>query len=119
MSSQKLHYSGAMRDVLEQLSTRHEGLQVKGKKTAYLAMNGNMFAFVDDTGALCFRLSEADKKAFNEAHGTSDVIQYNAVMRGYVRPPESLVGDEAALAALFDQCVAFAKTLKPKPTKKA
>ena len=107
-----------MRDVLERLAAEHEGLTVKGKKTAYLAMNGNMFAFVDDTGQLCFRFSEDDKKAYNAAHGTGDVIQYNAVMRGYVRVTDEIFEDGSKLSALFSDSVKFAKTLSPKPTKK-
>ncbi len=105
-----------MREVLESLAALHEGLKVKGKKTAYLAMNGNMFAFVDDKGALCLRFSKGDKAAFNEKHKTSDVIQYNAVMRGYVRVPDQIVQDRAALEALFAACVDHARTLKAKPT---
>lgn len=107
-----------MREVLEKLAEGYDDLTVKGRKSPYLAMNGNMFAFVDDTGALCLRLSEADKKAFNDAHGTGDVIQYNAVMRGYVRPPKSLIEDRDALNHLFARVVDHARALKPKPTKK-
>ena len=111
--------SYAMRETLEHLATAYDDLTVKGKKSAYLAVNGNMFAFVDDQGALCLRLSEAEKAAFNETHGASDVIQYNAVMRGYVRPPKSVIGDPAVLKELFDQSVSHARTLKPKPTKRS
>ena len=107
-----------MRDVLERLAGKFDDFQVKGKKTAYLAVNGNMFAFVDDAGRLCLRFSEADKAAFNAEHGGEDVVQYGAVMRGYVAVPDRVVGDGDALAALFEDCVAFARTLKPKPTKK-
>ena len=106
-----------MRDTLETLAGAH-GLAVKGKKTPYLSMNGNMFAFVDDAGGLCLRLSEAGKAAFNEAHGQGDVIQYGAVMRGYVRVPDQVLADGSALAALFADVVEHAKSLKPKPTKK-
>ncbi len=107
-----------MREVLESLAALHGGLNVKGKKTAYLAMNGNMFAFVDDKGGLCLRFSQSDKAAFNEKHKTSDVIQYNAVMQGYVRVPDQIVQDRVALEALFAACVEHAETLKAKPTKR-
>ena len=50
-----------MRATLVALAAAFPELKVKGKKTPYLAVNGNMFAFVDDTGALCLRLSEARK----------------------------------------------------------
>ncbi len=107
-----------MRDVLEDLAANFDGLTVKGKKSAYLAMNGNMFAFVDDTGKLCLRFSEADKAAYNAANGTEDVVQYNAVMRGYVRVTDGIAADAQKLATLFADCVEHARTLKPKPTKK-
>ncbi len=108
-----------MRAVLETLAATHECLKVKGKKTAYLAVNGNMFAFVDDGSALCLRLSEDRKAEFNATHGLDDVRQYGAVMRGYVRVPETVLGDRKALAALFAEVVDHAKGLKPKPTKRS
>ena len=108
-----------MRDRLETLAARHRDLTVKGKKSAYLAMNGNMFAFVDDTGGLCLRFSEDRKAALKDEYGIGDVIQYNAVMRGYIRVPDHVMAEDEALGALFDECVAFARTLKPKPTKKS
>lgn len=107
-----------MREILERLATRFDDLNVKGKKTAYLSMNGNMFAFVDDGGRLCLRFSEADKVAFNGKHNQGDVIQYNAVMRGYVHVPDEILEDKTALHLLFDACVEHAKSLPPKPTKK-
>ena len=107
-----------MRDTLEALADGFDELTVKGKKTAYLAMNGNMFAFVDDEGGLCLRFSEADKAAYNAENGTGDVIQCNAVMRGYVRVTDEILADWDRLEALFSDCVEFARTLKPKPTKK-
>ena len=108
-----------MRDVLEGLAEPFEDLKVKGKKTSYLAINGNMFAFVDDGNALCLRVSEADKKAYNELHGTGDVIQYNSVMRGYVRVVDAILSDDKRLRELFATSLAFARSLKPKPTKKS
>ena len=107
-----------MRETLEQLAEAYDHLTVKGKKTAYLAMNGNMFAFVDDQGALCLRFSEAGKAAYNEEHGTGDVVQYNAVMRGYIRVTKAILSDSKRLQNLFAESVQFARSLKPKATKK-
>ena len=97
----------------------YDDLKIKGAKSDYTSMNGNMFSFLDAEGVLCFRLSEAGKVAFNLAHGTSDVVQYGAVMRGYVAVPETMFGDNAALQALFGEVVDHARMLKPKPTKKS
>ena len=95
-----------------------DGVEIKGKKTAYTAINGNMFSFVDAAGLMCIRLGKDDKAAFEAKHGTRDVIQYGAVMRGYVPVPVALLGDRAALRAVFALSVANARTLRPKPTTK-
>ena len=106
------------RAILERLAEAEPGLTVKGKKMPYLAVNGNMFAFVDPEGALCLRYAEADRAALAAEFGTGPVMQYNAVMRGYVAIPEAVIADAARLAALFGQCVEHARRLKPKPTKR-
>lgn len=102
--------------IYEGLVADFDGVEVKGKKTRYTSMNGNMFSFVDPEGLMCIRLSDADKSAFEAAHSTGDVIQYGSVMRGYVPVPVAMLEDEAALLALFRQAVENAKALKPKPT---
>lgn len=105
-------------EIYRALVAQHDGLAVKGAKTAYTAMNGNMFSFVDGDGLLCIRLSNEDKAAFEAAHGTGDVIQHNSVMRGYVPVPEAMLDDMDALQAVFAKSVANARASKPKPTKR-
>ncbi len=105
-------------DCYERAVSAHDGIEIKGAKTAYTAINGNMFSFVDDENRLCLRFSEERKAAFNAAHGTSDVVQYGAVMRGYVAVPDELVLNDEELKALFAESLEFAATLKPKPSKK-
>lgn len=108
-----------MLETYEGLVADYPDLKVKGAANKYTSMNGNMFSFLNkDDATLCFRYSEADKKAYNEANGTSDVISYGAVMRGYVVMTPAIVADEAKLRDHFARCVEHAKTLKPKPTKK-
>jgi len=96
----------------------HDGIEIKGAKSANTAINGNMFSFIDDANRLCLRFSEERKTEFNKAHGTSDVIQYGAVMRGYVSLPDKVIGDDDALQKLLGESLEFAKSLKPKPTKR-
>ena len=96
----------------------HNGIEIKGAKSNYTAINGNMFSFIDDKSRLCLRFSEARKKELNTAYGSTDVIQYGAIMRGYVALPASVVGDANALDLLFSESLSFAKSLKPKATKK-
>ena len=102
----------------EEIVGEYPDLKVKGAANKYTAMNGNMFSALQKDGTLTVRLSEAEKKAYNEANGTTDVISYNSVMRGYVYVTEEIWEDDARLRKLFAQCVEHAKSLKPKPTKK-
>lgn len=102
----------------EQIVSEHEGLKVKGAANKYTAVNGNMFSALGKDGVLTVRLSEADKAAYNTAHGTGDVISYGAVMRGYVYVTQEIWDDDEGLRALFAQSVAHAEGLKPKPTRK-
>ena len=88
-------------EIYRALVAEHDDLAVKGAKSAYTAMNGNMFSFVDGDGLLCIRLSNEDKAAFEAAHGTGDVIQHGAVMRGYVPVPEAMLEDMGDIAGSF------------------
>jgi hypothetical protein len=95
-----------------------EDLAIKGKASAYTALNGNMFSFLSPDGLWAFRLSDQDRKAYESAFGPSEVIQYNSVMRGYVEIRDALAEDADALKDWFARSLANARTLKPKPTKK-
>ena len=93
-------------------------LEVKGKANPYTSMNGNMFSFLDTSGKLCFRVSKKDQDAFVAKHKTKPVTQYGAVMKDYVEIPESVAADATLLKKYFRQCLAHAKTLPAKATKK-
>lgn len=93
-------------------------MQVKGRKMPYTAINGNMFAFVTPEGEMCLRFDDTVRAELARQWGVGEVMQYGAVMRGYVAMPADLSDDEAALAEHFVDSLAFARTLKPKPTKK-
>lgn len=95
-----------------------DDLAIKGKATSYTSMNGNMFSFLAPDGTLAFRLSKDDYAEFEGRYGNAEVRQYGSVMRGYVGVPDEVIRDADALSKLFAACVAHAKTLKPKPTKK-
>jgi len=60
-----------------------------------------------------------DRQAeLNDLYGSTDVIQHGAVMKGYVPLSDKVTADEATLDKLFGESLEFAKTLKPKPSKK-
>ncbi len=102
----------------EAMVATQPGLKRKGKTMPYTAMNGNMFSFLAEDGTICVRLSAGDVAAFQAEHGTGPVVQYGAVMKEYVALPDAMVGDMQAREAVFARSVAYARTLKAKPTKR-
>jgi len=104
--------------IYEAVVAAHLGLAPKGKKMPYTALNGNMFSFLDPDGRICVRLAKEDVAAFNAKYGTGPVVQYGAVMKEYVALPQAVIDDSEQRSALFAQSLAFARTLKPKPTKR-
>jgi len=90
----------------------------KGRTMPYTSMNGNMFSFLSTDGVLALRLERRERDRFLDAHPEALVVQHGAVMHDYVEIPVELLDDPLALEALFAECVANARTLKPKPTKR-
>lgn len=104
--------------VYRELVAGFDDLAIKGKATPYTAINGNMFSFLGQEDVLAFRLSATDQRLFEDTHGPSEVKQYGSVMRGYVGLPDSVISDSQDLKSLFGASYAFAKSLKPKATRK-
>lgn len=93
---------------------RFFGDDVKGKANPYTSMNGNMYSFMDDQGRICLRLSEENRAHFAAMFETEPVVQYGAVMKGYVAIPIRLYTEPDALKDVFQACLFFAKDLSKK-----
>ncbi|MEL7496658.1 MAG: hypothetical protein AAFN77_03560 [Planctomycetota bacterium] len=95
----------------------HDDILLKGAKSTYVAINGNMFGFISgDAGTLAIRLSKTDRESFLKKHPDSICIEYNTVMKDYVLVPAATLKNKRALRKLFDTCLENARSLKPKPT---
>lgn len=94
------------------------GLEPKGKNMLYTSMNGNMYSFVAKEGYVAIRLSEEEKEAFMKKYNAGPAISYGATMQGYVHVPDEILKKTDELSEYMKLSHEFAKTLKPKPTKK-
>ncbi|GAB4246756.1 MAG: hypothetical protein Tsb0034_25780 [Ekhidna sp.] len=94
------------------------GLEKKGKNMPYTSMNGNMYSFVAKEGYVAIRLSEEEKEAFIKKYQAKPAISYGSVMHGYVEVPSELLEKTDELSSYMKMSYEFAKTLKPKQTKK-
>jgi TfoX N-terminal domain len=108
--------AGDVRQLFEEMVATQPDIRVKGKVSRYTSMNGNMFAFVTQEGAIALRLGDAEREAFMKRYETGPVVQYGAVMRGYVEVPAALLKRKQDLARHFAASVAHARTLAARPT---
>lgn len=94
------------------------GLEQNGKNMPYTSMNGNMYSFVAKEGYVGIRLSKEDFDDFIEKYNAKQAISYGSKMHEYVHVPSDLLCRTEELSAYMKRSHAYAKTLKPKPTKK-
>jgi hypothetical protein len=90
----------------------------KGAANPYTALNGNMFTLLHASRSLAIRLPEDKRKEFLKKHKATLFEAYGAVIQEYVAVPDSLLKNPKELRKYFQISYEYAKTLKPKPTKK-
>ncbi|WP_298903866.1 hypothetical protein [uncultured Psychroserpens sp.] len=86
----------------------------KGKKMIYTSANGYMFTLLNKDAEIGIRLSKESQKAFKEKYNATEYRSYGAVMRDYVKVPESLYSETQLLVDYFNQSYKYVMTLKPK-----
>ena len=100
----------------EKLVATVPGIPRKGATVPYTSLNGNMFSYLDKSGSLALRLPPEARAAFVAKYHTGPVRPYGVVQPEYVAVPAALLANTAELAPYFAQSVAYAQTLKAKPT---
>jgi TfoX/Sxy family transcriptional regulator of competence genes len=103
----------------EKLLVAIPGAERKGADNPYTAVNGNMFSLLlSPEGRLALRLPADEREKFLKKHKTSLFEAYGAVMKEYVAVPDAMLQKTKELQKYFELSYAYAKTLKPKPSKK-
>jgi len=100
----------------EQLVATAPGVQRKGANVPYTSLNGNMFSYLDQQGQLALRLPPEARAAFLSRYPTGPVKPYGVMQPEYVYVPSDLLAETEELQPYFAQSVAYAQSLKPKPT---
>jgi TfoX/Sxy family transcriptional regulator of competence genes len=93
-------------------------IERRGAANPYTALNGNMFTLLHQSRTLAIRLPAGEREKFLKKYKTSLLEAYGAVMQEYVTVPDSLWNNMKDLEKYLAQSYDYAKTLKPKPTKK-
>lgn len=86
----------------------------KGKKTIYTSANGYMFTLLNKEAEIGIRLSKESQEAFKVKHNATEYKSNGAIMRDYVKVPETLYSDTKLLVDYFNDSYNFVMTLKPK-----
>src|SRR5215470_5291231 len=103
----------------EKLIATHPEIERKGDNNPYTSLNGNMFTYMDPTSALvAIRLPAEEREKFLKKYNTKLFEAYGAVMKEYVTVPDALLAKTGELKKYLAMSYEYAKTLKPKPTKK-
>ena len=93
-------------------------IERKGDNNPYTSLNGNMFTLLNPPGNLAIRLPQAEREKFIKKYKTKLFEAYGVVMKEYVAVPDSLLPKTKELATYLAISYEYAKTLKPKATKK-
>lgn len=93
-------------------------IERKGATMPYTSLNGNMFTFLAPDGTMGLRLGKEERETFITQHNTELMIQHGAVMKEYVKVPDELLADTRKMKKYLAISYEYAKTLKPKATKK-
>lgn len=104
-------------DQYSRLISTQPDIEIKGAGTPYTSLNGNMFTFLSETGALALRLPKGERERFLKDFNTAIFVAHGAVLKEYVAVPESLLENTELLKPYLAMSYEYVKTLKPKPGK--
>ena len=90
----------------------------KGASVPYTSLNGNMFSYLNGDGLMALKLPAGAREQFLERYRTKLFEAYGIVQKEYVTVPDSLLANTDELKPYLDMSYEYAKTLKPKPSKK-
>jgi len=105
-------------ELYEKLIATIPQLERKGDANPYTAINGNMFTLLHQSESLAIRLPQDIREEFLKRYKASLFSAYGAVMKEYVAVPDALLGKTKELKKYLESSYSYAKSLKPKPSRK-
>jgi hypothetical protein len=101
-------------DLYEKLIATYPKIERKGAAHPYTSLNGHMFTYLDQTGAMGLRLPKDEVEAFLKKYKTTLFKSYGAVKKDYVTVPDTLLKNTNELKKYLGISYEYVKTLKPK-----
>jgi TfoX/Sxy family transcriptional regulator of competence genes len=117
MAASKRNETNANVDLYDKLIATNPKIERKGAANPYTSLNGNMFTLLHQS-SLAIRLPEDKREEFLRKYNTTLFTAYGTVMKEYVAVPDALLKKTKELQKYLEFSYEYAKTLRPKPTKK-
>jgi TfoX/Sxy family transcriptional regulator of competence genes len=117
MAASKSNETNANLDLYDKLIATNPKIERRGAANPYTSLNGNMFTLLHQS-SLAIRLPEDKREEFLRKYNTTLFTAYGTVMKEYVAVPDALLKKTKELQKYLEFSYEYAKTLKPKPTKK-
>ena len=105
-------------ELYEKLVSTNPDIERKGATVPYTSLNGNMFSYLHASGAVALRLPAGEREKFLAKYKTKLFEAYGIVQKEYVTVPDALLAKTNELKPYFEMSYEYAKSLKPKPSKK-
>lgn len=86
----------------------------KGKTVPYTSANGHMFSLFNKADEVGIRFSKEVQEKYIEEFGSSLYHSHNAVMKGYVLIPKTLLTDDERIVELFNESYDYVMSLPGK-----
>jgi len=90
----------------------------KGDVHPYTSVNGHMFSYLDQTGAMGLRLGPEDLDAFLKKYKTKLFETYGIIKKDWAAVPDALLRKTAELKKYMDASYKYTSSLKPKPSRR-
>ena len=91
-----------------------DSMERKGKTMFYTSANGYMFSLLNKAGEVGIRLPKDVQAQFKLDFNTGIYMSYGAVMKDYVKVPDTMLQDIDTLKPYIEQGLAFVNSLPPK-----
>lgn len=89
-------------------------IERKGKSMPYTSDNGHMFSLLNKDNEIGIRFSKETQQRYIEEWDSTLFKSHGATMQGYVKVPDSMLGDLKKLAEFLKEAQAYVKSLPPK-----
>jgi hypothetical protein len=101
-------------ELYEKLVAAIQSIERKGAVHPYTSLNGHMFTYLDQTGAMGIRLPKEELEAFLKKYKTGLFESYGVVKKDWAAVPDALLKNTKELAKCLKISYEYVKTLKPK-----